>query len=248
VTADEYCRGLEAHLTRRNDGHLIRVVGPAFDMVRGWFERGVPFKIATHGIDRTLDRYHARGPRRRPVRIDYCEADVLDAFDEWRRAVGLRAVGEGVPAGPKREGLATGIRRAIAKLAASRGGDGLWAGAAGTEIDRIVEALDALASRADRARGHTRAAVVDELAALDARLVAAAHRAVAPERLRELEAQAETDLAPFRDRMPEDAWRESRRAAVTVLLRAHAQLPSLAGLGATHEPPEDEPADPLVTR
>jgi hypothetical protein len=248
VTADEYCRGLEAHLTRRNDGHLIRIVGPAFDMVRGWFERGVPFKIATHGIDRTLDRYYAKGPRRRPVRIDYCEADVLDAFDEWRRAVGLRAAGEAVPAGPKRAGLATGIRRAVAKLTASRGGDGVWIGEAGAEIDRIVQALDALASRAERARGSMRAAVVDELATLDGRLLAAARRAVAPEVIRELEAQAETDLAPFRDRMPDDAWHEARQAAVTVLLRAHAQLPSLAGLGATHEPPEGEPADPPVTR
>jgi hypothetical protein len=246
VTADEYCRGLEAHLTRRNDGHLIRIVGPAFEMVRGWFERGVPFKIASHGIDRTMERYYAKGPRRRPVRIEYCEADVLDAFDEWRRAVGLRASGEASPAAPKREGLATAIRRAIARLTAARAGHGAWSGPAGDDLDRVVRALDALASRAERARGAARAAVVEELGALDAALVAAAQAAIAPGVLRELETQAEADLAPFRDRMPQDAWRASRQAALTELLRAHAQLPTLAGLGAAHDPPGDEPPDPAV--
>ena len=40
------------------------------------------------GIDRYFERYYAKGPRRRPVRVEFCEADVLDVFDEWRRAVG----------------------------------------------------------------------------------------------------------------------------------------------------------------
>jgi hypothetical protein len=243
VTSDEYCRGLEAHLTRRNDGHLIRIVGPAFEMVRGWFERGVPFKIAAHGIDQTVERYYAKGPRRRPVRIEYCEADVLDGFDRWRRAVGLRATGEASLAAPKREGLATGIRRAIARLTAARGSQSVWADAAGGEIDRIVQALDALASKADHARGAARAGIVAELGTLDATLIAAARAALAPAVLDELEAQAEQDLAPFRDRMPRDAWRSSREAAVVQLLRVHAQLPTLSGLGAAHDAPEGDTAD-----
>ena len=41
------------------------------------------------GIDRYFDRYYAKGPRRRPVRVEFCEADVLDVFDEWRRALGI---------------------------------------------------------------------------------------------------------------------------------------------------------------
>ena len=87
--ADQYCRAIEAYLCRKNDGHLIRIVGPAFEQVLGWAARGVPIKIACHGIDRYFERYYAKGPRRRPVRIEFCEADVLDAFDEWRRAVGI---------------------------------------------------------------------------------------------------------------------------------------------------------------
>ena len=88
-TAD-YCRSIETYLCRKNDGHLIRVVGPSFELVSGWAAQGVPLKVAFSGIDRYFERYYRKGPRRRPVKIDFCEADVLDAFDEWRRALGLR--------------------------------------------------------------------------------------------------------------------------------------------------------------
>ena len=40
--ASEYCRQVEAYLCRKNDGHLIRIVGPAFEQVCGWAARGVP--------------------------------------------------------------------------------------------------------------------------------------------------------------------------------------------------------------
>src|SRR5205823_11171751 len=88
---EEYCRQIETYLCRRNDGHLIRVVGPSFDRVSGWSEQGIPLKVACRGIDRYFERYYRKGPRRRPVRIDFCEADVLEAFDDWRRALGIVA-------------------------------------------------------------------------------------------------------------------------------------------------------------
>jgi len=85
----DYCREIETYLCRKNDGHLIRVVGPSFDLVSAWAARGVPLKIAYAGIDRYCERYYRKGPRRRPVKIDFCEADVLDVYDDWRRAVGI---------------------------------------------------------------------------------------------------------------------------------------------------------------
>src|SRR4051794_28620234 len=86
---------MEAYLCRKNDGHLIRIVGPAFEQVCGWAQRGVPLNVAYRGVDRYVERYYAKGPKRRPVRIEFCEADVLDVFDEWRRAVGVTAWGGG---------------------------------------------------------------------------------------------------------------------------------------------------------
>jgi len=95
VEPDTYCRDLEAYLCRKNDGHLVRIVGPAFEQVCGWAARGVPLGVAQRGIDRYFERYYAKGPRRRPVRIEFCEPDVLDAFDEWRRALGIPLASSG---------------------------------------------------------------------------------------------------------------------------------------------------------
>ena len=89
LDTSDYCRQIETYLCQKNDGHLIRVVGPSFEMVSRWAGEGVPLKVAFGGIDRYFERYYRKGPRRRPVRIDFCEADVLDVFDEWRRATGL---------------------------------------------------------------------------------------------------------------------------------------------------------------
>ena len=91
----EFCRQIESYLCQKNDGHLIRVTGPSFDLVAGWAGQGVPLKVAFRGIDRYFERYYRKGARRRPVRIDFCDADVLDAFDEWRRALGLSRPAQG---------------------------------------------------------------------------------------------------------------------------------------------------------
>src|SRR4029077_14769097 len=87
----DFCREIESYLCQKNEGHLVRVTGPSFDLVSGWAAQGIPLKVAFQGIDRYFERYYRKGPRRRPIRIDFCDADVLDVFDEWRRAVGLSA-------------------------------------------------------------------------------------------------------------------------------------------------------------
>ena len=46
IDVSEYCRDLETHLCRKNDGHLIRIVGPSFEIVSRWAATGVPLKVA----------------------------------------------------------------------------------------------------------------------------------------------------------------------------------------------------------
>ena len=104
----EYCREIEAYLCRKNEGHLIRIVGPAFEQVCGWAQLGVPLKIAFRGIDQYCERYYAKGPRRRPVRIEFCEAGHPRSL---RR----------VAAGGRRGGHRRSQRRACAAQAVARG-------------------------------------------------------------------------------------------------------------------------------
>jgi phage terminase Nu1 subunit (DNA packaging protein) len=222
---ENYCRELEAYLCRKNDGHLIRIVGPAFERVSDWARQGIPVKVACDGIDRYFERYYRRGPRRRPVRIEFCEADVLDVFDAWRRAVGVVDEGESAPRA--RSSLAAHVERAIARLTALR------ASAQRTEsfdaiLDEIVRALDGLQPRARSARGHVRDQLLDELAGLDRHLIDNVLGAV-PLTLRDAaRAAAHEQLAPFRDRMAREAYDRACAAAAERYVREQLGLPSVA--------------------
>jgi hypothetical protein len=243
VDIDNYCRELEAHLCRRNGGHLVRIAGPSFETVCGWARQGIPLKVAMQGIDRHVDRAAARGPRRRPIPIVFCEADVLDAFDAWRRAVGVRpssaaGVDETAAAGAaehteqaearggRRESLATHLDRAIVRLTALRAGG--IAPAWGTALEATVCRLDALHPATRRARGEARDRILGELAALDAGLLVAARESgVTAGQLAAVHDEAVAELEPFRTRLAPEAFDAALRRCEDRLLRDSLKLPSI---------------------
>jgi hypothetical protein len=240
IDPEAYCRELEAYLCRKNDGHVIRLVGPAFERVAGWAASGIPIRVACAGIDRYFERYYRKGPRRRPVRVEFCEADVLDAFDTWRRAVGIAssvATSRGLdgqaqeaeddPPPRPRSSLPAHIERVIARLTALR------ASASATPtlqpiLEQIARELDTLQPEARGLRGQPREAVLDRLIALDRVLIDAA-MAHADDRSRQAaEADADAALAPFRARMAPEAFDRARRAAVEQQIRLRYGLPTIA--------------------
>jgi hypothetical protein len=225
VVVESYCRDIEAYLCRKNDGHLIRVTGPAFEQVLRWAEQGIPLAVACEGIDRYFERHARRGPRRRPVRIEFCEADVLDAFDAWRKAVGVAQEAE-AGAARARSSLATHIERGIARLtalrASERAADGL-----GDVLARVARELDALQPQARTARGHAREALLGELAALDGELMQAALQGLDDQARREALGEAAAELAPFRERMTPQAYERACAAAMTRRVRERFRLPTL---------------------
>lgn len=229
IDPEDYCREIEAYLCRKNDGHLIRIVGPAFEQVSQWAREGIPLKVACAGVDRYFERYYRKGPRRRPVRIEFCEADVRDAFDDWRRAVGVAQVaaeaGQESPQ-PKRSPLAAHIERALARLTALRGSTQRTAALA-NELDAVVRRLDALLPDARRARGDLRASIARELEAMDRQLLEAASTALSADERDELRSDAARELEPFRARMLPDAWAQANTAAFQRLVRERYGLPSL---------------------
>jgi hypothetical protein len=226
----EYCRAIETYLCRKNEGHLIRIVGPAFERVCGWAAQGVPLKIAFRGIDQFCERYYGKGPRRRPVRVEFCEADILDLFDGWRRAVGVGAAAseDAVADGPSRRkpALASHIERAIARLASART-SGIRGGAFAARIDAAVRELEHLANQARKARRDARTRIVERLEALDAELTNASAAEIDPAQAAGIRREVEMELAPFSDRMPPDALNRARAAAFSRLLREALRLPDV---------------------
>jgi hypothetical protein len=237
---EDYCRDLENYLCRKNDGHLIRIVGPAFEQVCGWAARGIPLKLAMRGIDRYFQRYYAKGARRRPVRIEFCEADVLDVFDEWRRSVGV-SVGAGRagrageaggdtdesgadPSGP-RSSLPAHLERVIARLTTLRAsGDR----SLDPMLENVVRELDIARAKAKTVRGDEREALIERLRHLDATLIDALRAQCDDNTLRQCAAEADEELTPFRVRMPADAYEQAHRACVDRLLRERANLPTIS--------------------
>jgi len=230
MDAAEYCRQVETYLCRKNEGHLVRIVGPAFEQVTGWAEQGVPLAIAFSGIDQYCERYHAKGPRRRPVRVEFCEADILSLFDDWRRAVGVTSANEAAAdpaerADLKRDSLPAHIDRGIARLTAARGLQP--SSAFDAQLDAAVRELDGLRATAKHARGESRQDLLARLRALDASLLDAAKASLDPARITTLRSAAGVEIAPFASRMPADARERAVAAAFDRLVRDAAGLPVL---------------------
>lgn len=249
MTASEYCRAIEAHLCRENGGHLVRIVGPAFQTVSGWFARGIPFAVVRQGIDRTVGRDRAKpqtGAARRPVRVEFCEADVLDAFEAWRRAVGVgmaggqdepaQAAGDAADAGlPARAArtpaLVAHVDRAMQRLTQALLDLGRFtpaeAAAAGPAMEQALAALDALRSDARTARGAARAAVQASLAAADEALAGALVAALPEPLAADIARAARGELAPFAGRMAAADLAAAEAAATRRLARERFGAPEL---------------------
>lgn len=226
----EYCREVEAYLCRKNEGHLVRIVGPAFEQVCGWATMGVPLKVALRGIDRYCERYYAKGPKRRPVRIEFCEADILELFDDWRRAVGVSATAAAAeaPEPPSRKGsLASHIERAVARLTGARAG-----GTRSAEFDAAlasaVRTLDGLAAGAKLARGEARAALLERLAEIDRQVLDASMREIDAATAATLRRETEAELAPFGSRMAPEVRARAAEAAYATLVRDALGVPVIS--------------------
>lgn len=230
----DYCRQIESYLCQKNGGHLVRIVGPAFDKVRGWAEQGVPLKVAFRGIDRCVDRANAKPGRRRPLRIEFCEADVLEAFDDWRRAIGagasqLAETGAGADEGGstgRKGSLAAHIDRSLSRLLVVKTGDEHRALAA--LIATATAELDELAVTAKTARGEGRAGTIARLAELDADLMTAARSGVSESAAAALQREANAELAGLASRMPAESLARARQLAFDRLLREALNLPVLS--------------------
>jgi len=176
------------------------------------------------------------------VRVEFCEADVLDAFDDWRRAVGVALRGssagdvtdnstsagdDGEGPGRRRPSLAGHIERVVARLTALRASSQA-ASPVQDVLEDVVRQLDGLQGNAKRARGETREAMIAHLRVIDQTLMTAVMESIGDEVRAAAEAEAKAALAPFRDRMVPDAYQRARVAAIERHVREHLRLPVIA--------------------
>ena len=232
VDVGEYCRAVEAHLTRINGGQLVRVVGPAFELVRGWALAGVPLSIVFHGMTEKAARHRA-GRSTRPLRLEFCEDDVRAAYDAWRRAVGISrvehaswAAADPAETSKRHPSLTKHLDRAIERLVRVGGRLDLPDGFR-DEIDRGVQRLSLMREDAKGARGPAREGLAAELPAFDEALMMAARAAAGASTVDRIRKAASDELGPYRGRLTPEAWARSVELGVDRLLREHFALPTL---------------------
>jgi hypothetical protein len=230
VDIGDFCRRVEEHLARVNEGQIIRIVGPAFELARGWALEGMPLSVVTHGIDLKAERHRA-GRSTRPLRLEFCDADVRGVYTRWRRAVGLSGLSNGAEntgeptESEKRPSLSRQMDRALDKLSRVSGRLDL-AESFRDEVSRSISALSAIRDAARTARGDARTELTMRLPVIDAALVGAGRDALGVDVLNRLRGDAEADLSSYRPRLSQDMWRRSVDRALDQLVRDHLGLPT----------------------
>ena len=232
-----YCRAVETHLTQVNGGHLVRIVGPAFEIVRKWAADGVPLSVVFRGIDTKAARHRA-GTARRPLRIEFCDEDVQDVFDDWRRAIGIAPTAreeatpgaaderaDGEPASAARRTATRDLDRAIDRLSRAAGRLD-WPEALREALGARLGALTAIRADLRGARGEARAALLARAAAGDRTFAAELRAAAPPAAVAAARAEAERELGSYRARLSPAAWFQAVDVTADRLLRDRLGLPT----------------------
>jgi hypothetical protein len=231
-----YCRAVETHLTQVNGGHLVRIVGPGFEIVRKWAADGVPLSVVFRGIDTKAAR-HRVGAARRPLRIEFCDEDVREVFDDWRRAIGvaptareeaISAVADDQVGGELASARRTATRdldRAIERLSRATGRLD-WPEALREALGARLEALTTIRADLRSARGEARAALLAQAAEGDRAFAGALRAAAPPAAVAAARADAERELSSYRARLSPAAWSQAVDVTADRLLRDHLGLPT----------------------
>jgi hypothetical protein len=238
----DYCRRVEEHLARTNEGQIIRITGTSFAMVREWARRGIPLSVVLYGIDRKAER-HRTGRAKRALRLEFCEPDVVASYEQWRRAVGVRAPADATTAplggdGEAPAGRDLDVRAERRQPSLSRHLDRVAdrlvraAGRLETPValrETLAAALEACVdakAQVRHARGAAREALSERLASIDRRMLEVARLACGPD-LPEVEREATAELATYKGRLAPDVWQRSVEASVDRLLRERYGLPTI---------------------
>jgi hypothetical protein len=202
--------------------------------VKQWALDGMPISVVVHGIDRKAER-HRHGHARRPLRIEFCEADVREAFEDWCRAVGMTTSSElssgdsgtsdDIPA-PRRPSLTKHLDRVVERLVASGSRLDLPESRR-ARVNCVLATVIELRDRARTARGPARDVIATALAPLDDAVMAAARETADAAVMRALADTAASELESYRVRLSPDAWQRAVNATVDRLLRERLQLPTI---------------------
>jgi len=224
----DYFNAIEEAFGRRRGAPLLL---PPRDwaLIAEWQRRGIPLRIVLQGIENSFDSFERRAPGARRINsLTYCRQEVLSLFDLY---LGLHGTVAGRPGGETAVAATRAVARHLTRL--SRRAREAMAHASSARHDALIGALATAAAELRRMRKSlvteppVPRSLEENLARLDAGLLAAARAALGPEEVALVEQEAEATLGTASERMSPEARATTRRAATARILRQRCRLPRL---------------------
>jgi len=177
----------EAFIAERGTPFLLSAKD--WQLVRGWRESGVPVDTVVRAVRETFEKRRARGMAGKISSISYCAGAVEERWEMERRGLVGQASASDVPA-PGAPEIA-GMLAALANRLRAAGS----VGAAGVDGKILRKGLGAAAAKVERIpRDGSFEECEDALAVVEASLVKAILRGVAPEQLALVESRVAEGL------------------------------------------------------
>jgi hypothetical protein len=206
----EYYRAIEEFFVSRRGDPLI-LSNADWVLIRTWRQADIPLRVVLRGIGDALDGHaHSFARRRKVASLRYCEGEVEAARERWYRALSLGRE-EGADLTAHLEGLAERLRSAEVPSQAAE----LCGRIAGELSDRAAAVDDA--AELDAWLRQRERSLRDGLAEAEGR-----------EGLAEVVRQIDSDLEPYRGRMPAQVLAQVREESLTRRLLERHGLPRLS--------------------
>lgn len=217
-----YFTEIEEHFQRRR-GTILLLSTLDWALIETWKDAGIPLEAVLGGIDTAFDQYDKRPSKTRKVNsIAYCSQEVLAAAEQMKEA----AVGAAKQ--PVRD---TGFDAADVAAFLKRNAEGMkevkLPDSARQIADDTARSLLDLAAGVDVSRGKLEE-LERRLTVMEEKMFAVLLAATADEKLVEIRAQADREIAPYRSKMAGPQIEQLHRQYVHKALLEKHGIPRLS--------------------
>lgn len=220
-----YFTEIEEHYQRRR-GTVLLLSTLDWALIETWKDAGIPLEAVMRGIDAAFDSYDRKPPRAKTRKVNslaYCAQEVLAAAEEMKEASVGRSTGVIADAGLGAEEIGKFLRKNSEALSAAK------VPANTRELaNECSRTLESLASQIHDVALPKLEDLERHLTVMEDKLLASLLTAVPDADLIAVRAEAERDIAPYRQKLSGAQIEQLHRQYVNKRLLERAKLPRLS--------------------
>lgn len=223
-----YFTEIEVHFQRRRGGALL-LSTLDWALIETWKEAGVPLEAVLRGVDAAFDRYEQRPSKTKKINgLAYCAQEVLSAAEEMKdSSVGSSPAPE-MNRGFEAKEIAEFLRRSAEKLETARlpSRPGM---APELVVGEVAGMLKQIALEMETDSAYLRLEDLERrLTVLEEKIFAVLVSVLDEAEMVHIRAQADRELAPYRNKMPSSQVEQLQRQYAHKTLLEKYGLPRLS--------------------